>query len=93
MTIEIVSIVAESLSQSMAVIQHRSNTVKPKSVEMELLQPILTIGKQEVYDLVLAIVKAKRIPSRVLMSVTRIEVLIGVASKIAEALYLILYCM
>ena len=44
-------------------------------------------------DIVLAIVKAKTVPSRMLVAVTGIEILIGVTGQIAQSLDLVLYGM
>ena len=57
---------------------------------MEFRQPILTIGKQEMNDLVFAIIKAQAVPSGMLVTLSLIEVLIGVTCKISKTLYLIL---
>ena len=43
----------------MTIIEHGGHTVEAETIEMVFLQPVLTIGKEEVEHLVLAIVKAK----------------------------------
>ena len=60
---------------------------------MIFLKPVLTVGEEEVEHIVLAIVEAKAVPSRMLVAVAGIEELIGVAGEIAESLYLVLHGM
>ena len=74
----------------MAIIQHGRYSVKTEAIKMEFRQPILTIGKQEMNDLVFAIIKAQAVPSGMLVTLSRIEVLIGVTCKISKTFYLIL---
>ena len=59
MSVEVITIVAESLSQSMAVIKHRSDTIKAEAVEMIFFQPVFAVGEEEVENLILSIVKAE----------------------------------
>ena len=59
MSVEVITIVAESLSQSMAVIKHRSDTIKAETVEMILFQPVFAVGEKEVENLIFSIVKAE----------------------------------
>jgi len=59
MSVEVITIVAESLSQSMAVIKHRSDTIKAETVEMILFQPVFAVGEEEVENLIFSIVKAE----------------------------------
>ena len=66
----------------MTVVQHRGHAIKAETVKLEFLQPITTIGEQEVHHLVLTIVKAQGIPSRMFMTVTWIEELVGIACQI-----------
>ena len=47
-TIEVVAIAAESLTKSVRVVQHRSHTIEAETVELELLEPVLTVREQEV---------------------------------------------
>ena len=44
-------------------------------------------------DFVFAIIETKRIPSRVFMSLARIEELVGIACKVAQSLHFVLHCM
>ena len=60
---------------------------------MVLLKPELAVGKQEVDDLVLSVVEAEAIPSWMLATVALIEILAGVAGKVAKSLVLVLYSM
>ena len=92
-SVEIVAISHKGLSESVRIIEHGSHSVKTESVEVEFCEPVLTVAQQEVYYLVLSIVEAQAVPCRMLMPVARIEVLVGVASQIAQSLNLILYCM
>ena len=93
MTVEIVSIVAECLSQTVTVVEHRGHTVEAEAVEVELLQPVLAVGEQEVDDVVLAIVEAERIPCGMLVAVAGIEELIGISTEITKTLHLVLHGM
>ena len=58
-TIEIVTVIAESFSQSVTVIKHGCNTVETESVELILFQPEFTVRQEEVYDFVFTIIEAK----------------------------------
>ena len=91
MTVEVVTIVAEGLTQSVAVIKHRSHPIETETVEMELFQPVFTVGQQEVNHLVLAIVKAERIPCRMLTTSALIEILARITGKVAQSFYLVLH--
>ena len=65
MSVEVVTIAAEGFTQSVAVVEHGGDAVEAESVEMELSEPVTTIGKQEVNHLILTIVETERIPSRI----------------------------
>ena len=58
---------------------------------MKLFQPILAIAQQEMYYLILAIIKAKAVPCGMLMLVTRIKILVRVSSQVAKSFNFILY--
>ena len=45
------------------------------------------------HHLILTIVEAETVPSWMLMSVARIEVLVTITGKIAETFHLVLHCM
>ena len=45
------------------------------------------------YDIILSVVEAKAVPSRMLMPVAGIEILVRISSKISQTLYLILHGM
>ena len=60
---------------------------------MELVEPILAVGKQEVHHLVLAVVKAEAVPCGMLTPVSLAEILARVAGKVAQPLVLILHGM
>ena len=93
MSVEVVAITTEGLTQTVRIVKHRGDTVETETVEVELLQPILTVREQEVEHVVLTIVKAERIPCRMLMTITGIEELVGIACKISESLDFILHSM
>ena len=57
---------------------------------MEFIQPVLAIGKQVVQHLVLTVIKAKRAPCGVLMTVAREEILVGITGQVTQTLVLIL---
>ena len=89
----VVAIPTESLSQAMAAIEHRGDTIEAETVELVLLHPETAVGEQEAYHIILGIVKAERIPCRMLATVTGIEILVGITGKIAKPLKLILHGM
>ena len=93
MTIVIIGITGEVLAQSVTVIQHGSHAIKTEAIEMELLHPILAIGKQEVNHLILTIIKAEAVPCRMLTAVTLAEILARVTGKVAQSLIFILHGM
>ena len=93
MTIVIIGITGEVLAQSVTVIQHGSHAIKTEAIEMELLHPILAIGKQEVNHLILTIIKAEAVPCRMLTAVTLAEILARVTGKVAQSLVFILHGM
>lgn len=57
---------------------------------MELIEPVLAVAQQEVDDFILSIVEAETVPSRMLMTVARIEILVRIASEITQSFNLIL---
>ena len=93
MTIEIIAIATEGLAQSVTIVEHRGDTIETETVEVELLKPVLTVRQEEMDHLVLAIIETEGVPCRMLMTVARIEELVGVACQIAKTLHLILHGM
>ena len=93
MAVEIISIAAESLSQAVAVIEHRRYTIEAEAVKVIFRQPELTVREQEVQHFVLAIVKAKAVPCRMFAAVAGIEKLVRVAGIVSQAFYLIFHGM
>ena len=93
MTVEIVGIATEGFAQSMTVIEHRGDTIEAEAVETILFHPITAVGEQEMNNLILAIIETEAIPGGMLVAVTRIEELVGVAGKVTESLHLILHGM
>ena len=91
MTVEIIAVTHKSLAQAVTVIKHWSYAVKAESVKMELLKPIFAIWEQEVQNIIFSIVKAKTVPSRVFMSVARIEKLIRISAIISQTFDFIFY--
>ena len=63
MTIEVVGVRGEALAEAVVVVQHRGDAVEAEAVELEDLQPILTVGEEEVHDVVASVVEAQRVPS------------------------------
>ena len=90
-TIEVVAVVAECLAQTVAIVEHGSNAVEAETVKMVLAEPVLAVAQQEVHHLVLSVVEAEAVPSRMLVSVARIEILVRVAGKIAQTFQLVLH--
>ena len=43
MPIEIILIASKGLSQAMAIIEHRRNTIETKAIKAELLEPIFAV--------------------------------------------------
>ena len=93
MTIEVVTVVAERLSQTVAVVEHRSYTIEAEAIEVVFVEPVLAVAQEEVHHLILTIVEAETVPSWMLVSVARIEVLVRITGKITETFHLILHCM
>ena len=73
MTIEVVGVRGEALAEAVVVVQHRGDAVKAEAVELEDLQPILTVGEEEVDDIVAPIVEAQRVPSGMITTRTFVE--------------------
>ena len=84
MAVEIISIVGESLSQSMTIIEHRRDAIETETIKMELLQPVLAVGEEEMDDIILAIVEAKTIPGRMLVPKLPTSVSISRPERAAE---------
>ena len=59
MAIEVVSIVTESFTQSVTVIEHRCYTIKAETVESVFLKPVLTVGEKEMNHFIFSIVETK----------------------------------
>ena len=57
----------------MVVVQHRGDAVEAEAVELEDLQPILTVGEEEVDDVVAPVVEAQRVPSGMVTTRTFVE--------------------
>lgn len=53
-------------------------------------EPKLAVGEEEMNHFILSIVEAKTVPCWMLMTVAWIEILVGVASQIAQAFHFIL---
>ncbi len=89
----VVAIVAERFSQSVAAVDHRGDPVETEAVEAELIEPVFAVGEKEVKHLILAVIKAQRIPC-LMVSSLRAAVEIEVIRSIhaSQALYLILHC-
>ena len=93
MTIVVVAIAGEILAQAVTVVKHRGDAIETETVKMELVEPILAVGKQEVHHLVLAVVKAEAVPCGMLTPVSLAEILARVAGKVAQPLVLIFHGM
>ena len=57
----------------MVVVQHRGDAVEAEAVKLEDLQPILTVGEEEVHDVVASVVEAQRVPSGMIAARTFVE--------------------
>ena len=92
--IVVVAVAAEGLAQAVVIVEHRGHTVKAEAVEVVLLKPVLAVGQQEVEHLVFAIVKAQRVPCRVLAAPgVGVEIKVHRAVQTADALVLVLHGM
>ena len=58
---------------------------------MEFLEPIFTVGQQEVKNFVFSIVKTQTVPCRMLVSVSGIKILVRVASQVTQSLTFVFY--
>ena len=93
MSVVVVAIGHEALAEAVAVVEHGGDAVEAEAVEVELLEPVLAVGEQEVEHFVLAVVEAKAVPCGMLSAVALVEVLAGVAGKVCQAFHLILHSM
>ena len=59
MTIEVVRVRGEALAEAVVVVQHRGDSVETEAIELEDLQPVLTVGEKEVDDVVASVVEAQ----------------------------------
>ena len=57
----------------MVVVQHRGDSVEAEAIELEDLQPVLTVGEEEVDDVVAPVVEAQRVPSGMITTRTFVE--------------------
>ena len=73
MTIEVVGVRGEALAEAVVVVQHRGDAVEAEAVELEDLQPVLTVGEEEVDDVVAPVVEAQRVPSGMITTRTFVE--------------------
>ena len=73
MTIEVVGVRGEALTEAVVIVQHRGDAVEAEAIELEDLQPVLTVGEEEVDDVVAPVVKAQRVPSGMITSRTFVE--------------------
>ena len=73
MTIEVVGVRGKALAEAVVVVQHRGDAVKAEAVELEDLQPVLTVGEEEVDDVVAPVVEAQRVPSGMITTRTFVE--------------------
>ena len=87
----IIAIAAEILAEAVTAIDHRGDAIKAEAIEVILIQPELAVGEEEMQYGGLLIIEAERIPSGVLASRARVEILIRSAIEIAESLLLILH--
>ena len=72
--IVIVAIASESLSETMVIVQHRGHAVKAKTIEMVFFEPVLAVTQQEVHHLILAVIEAQRVPSRVFTAPVTVKI-------------------
>ena len=93
MPIKIIPIITECLAQSVAVIEHRSDTIETESVKAILFQPVFAVWKQEMHYFVFTVVEAKWIPCRMFSASARIEILVRITCKVTQSFYLIFYGM
>ena len=93
MTIIVIAIAHECLAKTVTIVKHRGDTIETETIEVILLEPELTIGKQEVQHLVLSVVEAQAVPSRMLTTVALIEILAWVTGKVTKTFHLVLHSM
>ena len=62
-----------------------------EAIEVEFFKPILAVGQKEMEHFVLSVIEAEAVPSRMLVSLARIEILVRVAGKIAQTFQLVLH--
>ena len=92
-TVVIIVITAECLTEAMIVVKHGGHAVKTETVKTELFHPIFAIGEQEVENLIFTVVKTERIPCRMFATTIAIKILVITAVKPAETLQFIFHSM
>ena len=75
----------------MVIVEHRGHAVKAEAVKAVFLKPVFAVGKQEVEHFSFAIVKAERVPCRMLAASVAVEVQVRASVEASESLHFILY--
>ena len=63
------------------VVEHASDAIEAKAVEIELVDPVAGVGEKKVEDFRFTVVEAAGVPSGVVTAFTGMKILIGVPSK------------
>ena len=90
---EVLVVVIEGGAQTVVMIEHAGDAVEPESIEMELLDPVLAVGKQEMLHLRLGIVKQAGVPGGVIAPLAGDAVEVVRAVKLAQTFRRILHGM
>jgi hypothetical protein len=72
----LIIVASKSIAFAMMLVQHGSDSIKPKPIGIILLQPEPDIGKKEAKDLVFGVVKDSAVPEWVIALLSPMEVLI-----------------
>ena len=87
--VEVEGIVAEVLAQTVVPVYHACHAVETEAVQMVLLHPVFAVGKQEVFDLVLAVIEAAGAPGGMVTLMALVEIQVVPAVEAAQAFGLI----
>ena len=72
--VEVVFVSDKGLLQAVIPVKHTCHTVEAEAIDMIFLHPVFAVRKEEVFCLVLAIVKAARTPRRMVSLPAVVEV-------------------
>ena len=57
----------------MVVVQHRGDSIEAEAIELIDVEPVLTVGEEEMHDAVTPVIKAERVPSGMITTRSFVE--------------------